>query len=178
MNKPKIILLNGFAGSGKTTIARMYVDNHPLSMVIEGDELIVNIGDWLNNEDKARDLIFILTKNMISTAIKAGHDIILPYLVSKAANVVEIEQIAHGHDANFYEFYLATNKEHAIQRLVNRGTWGEAGLPPLTKEDLPMIEDLYNRMDGELHKRPNQIHIKVKEGSPLETYQNVLKYIS
>ena len=44
METTKVILLNGFAGAGKTTLARKYIDSHPLSIVIEGDELIVNIG--------------------------------------------------------------------------------------------------------------------------------------
>ena len=50
----KVILLNGFAGAGKTTIAKRYIDQHPLSVVIEGDELIVNIGNWVAQEDEAR----------------------------------------------------------------------------------------------------------------------------
>ncbi len=178
MNKPKVILLNGFAGSGKTTIGRMYVDNHPLAMVIEGDELIVNIGDWIDHEDDARDLIFALTKSMLATTLQGGHDTVLPYLVTNASHVAEFEQIAREHNADFYEFYLATHKDHAVQRLLNRGTWGEAGLPPLAKEDLPQINELYDRMERTLEKRPNQIHIQIKEGSPIETYQEALKHIS
>jgi len=84
MNSPKIILINGFAGSGKTTIARMYTDNHPLAMLIEGDELIVNIGGWLDNEPQARDLVFELSKKMLDTALSFGYDVVLPYLVVDA----------------------------------------------------------------------------------------------
>ncbi|HSX46497.1 MAG TPA: AAA family ATPase [Patescibacteria group bacterium] len=177
MNNPKVILLNGFAGSGKTTIARMYVDNHPLAMVIEGDQLIINIGDWLDHEDEARDLVFALTKDMLRVAIKLGHDVIVPYLVTNAEEVAELEQIATNGGAVFHEFYLATHKDHAIQRLLNRGTWGEAGLPPLTNDDTPRITQLYEHMEAALPNRPNQIHIQIKEGSPIDTYQELLRQI-
>lgn len=54
MTQPKFILLNGFAGAGKTTIAKRYLADHPLAFLIEGDELIVNLGHWLELEEKAR----------------------------------------------------------------------------------------------------------------------------
>lgn len=174
METTKVILLNGFAGSGKTTLARKYIDAHPLSMVIEGDELIANIGDWLDNEDTARSLVFSLTKNMISTAVKSGHDVVVPFLVTRGEEVAEIEETALSSGAQFYEFYLATHKEHAIQRLLDRGTWGESGTPPLTKEDLATITNLYDRMEDQLQKRPNQINIEVEEGNPEATYQKIL----
>ncbi|MES2971283.1 MAG: AAA family ATPase [Patescibacteria group bacterium] len=177
MSSPRVILLNGFAGSGKSTIARMYVDNHPLAMVIEGDELIVNIGDWLDHEDEARDLVFALTKEMLRASLSLGHDVIIPYLATNAEEVAELEQIATSSNSRFYEFYLATHKDHAVQRLLNRGAWGEAGLPPLTSDDTPRITQLYEHMEAALPKRPNQTHVQIKEGSPVDTYQEVLKSI-
>lgn len=178
METSKVVLLNGFAGAGKTTIARKYIDSHPLSMVIEGDELIVNIGSWLDNEDKARSLVFALTKSMISTAVETGHDVIVPFLVTRAEEVAEIEQTALRSGAEFYEFYLATPKEHAIQRLLKRGTWGEAGTPSITNDDIPLINEIYDLMESQLTKRPNQIHIAIDEDNPDATYQQIIGHLS
>jgi predicted kinase len=178
MNKPKVILINGFAGSGKTTLAKMYVDNHPLSMVLEGDELIVNIGNWVDHEDAARKMVFELTKSIIVTMLKMGRDIIIPYLVTNSDDINKIEKIVRKHNADFFEFYLATNKKHAIQRLLNRGTWGEAGLPPISKDDDAIIYKLYQDMEVALQHRNNAIHIKIREGYLFEAYRNILKYIS
>jgi DNA transposition AAA+ family ATPase len=52
-NKPKLIVLYGFAANGKTTIAKKYIDEHPLSPMIEGDEIINMIGKWREFEDGA-----------------------------------------------------------------------------------------------------------------------------
>lgn len=177
MSKPKVILLNGFAGSGKTTIARLYINDHPLTVVIEGDELIVNIGDWLNHEEQARELVFEFSKEMIKTALGLGHDVIVPYLVLNAEKVAELESLALECNAIFIELYLSTDKQHAIERLLKRGTWGEIGAPPITNDDLPIIQKMYSQMEDELPKRPQQIHIKVEEGSPMNTYHEVLSRI-
>ena len=115
---------------------------------------------------------------MISTAIKLEHDIVVPFLVTRAEEAAEIEEVAVSSGAQFHEFYLATHKGRAIQRLLNRGTWGEAGTPPLTKEDIPTITELYDRMENQLQKRPNQIHIEVEEGNPDATYRQILGRLS
>jgi adenylylsulfate kinase-like enzyme len=177
MSRSKVILLNGFAGSGKTTISKMYIDNHPLSMVIEGDELIVNIGDWLNREDQARDLVFNITKEILKVAIKSGSDVILPYLVTNAEQINELEQIAMSEGSQFYEFCLITDKDSAIQRLMHRGTWGEAGSPPITQEDIPFITHLYDLMESNLYNRPKQVYIEVADGRPDETYQRLVQHL-
>lgn len=127
--------------------------------------------------NEARDLVFALTKEMLRTAVSLGHDVIVPYLVTNAGEVAELELIATSNSSTFHEFYLAAYKDRAIQRLLNRGTWGKAGTPPLTNDDTPRITQLYEHMEAALTKRPDQIYIKIKEGSPIDTYQELLKYI-
>jgi adenylylsulfate kinase-like enzyme len=177
MSKSKVILLNGFAGSGKTTISKMYIDYHPLAMVIEGDELIVNIGDWLNREDQARDLVFKITKEILKVAIDSGNNVILPYLVTNTEHIEELEKITINNGSQFYEFCLSSGKDSAIQRLMKRGTWGEAGSPPITEADIPFITHLYELMESKFQDRPRQVFIDVEEGSPDKTYQKLVQYL-
>ncbi|QQG50921.1 MAG: AAA family ATPase [Candidatus Saccharibacteria bacterium] len=178
MPKPKLILLNGFAGAGKTTVAKMYIADHPLAMVIEGDELIVNMGSWQANEDEARRLLFLLTKAMARTYLVEGRDVLLPYLVTSAGDVDEFEKIAKDIGAEFYEFILHNDRPTAIARLLERGTWGEAGQPPISDDELPVIEDLAARMERELEKRPGAIRINVKVGDPKITYREFVHCLS
>jgi 2-phosphoglycerate kinase len=55
----KVILINGSAGVGKTTIATKYIEDNPLSMSIEGDQIIGMMGQWRKYEDEARELVFV-----------------------------------------------------------------------------------------------------------------------
>jgi DNA transposition AAA+ family ATPase len=36
-------MLGGFAGCGKTTIAKRYISENPLTLIIEGDEVITKL---------------------------------------------------------------------------------------------------------------------------------------
>lgn len=174
MRKQRLILLNGFAGSGKTTIGKEYINEHPLTLLIEGDELIVNIGQWLSYELEARGHVFELTKVMTKTHLAAGRDVVLPYLVVDASHVVAFEQIAKSHDADFYEFLLFNGKDTAIKRLMKRGTWGEAGQDPLAEKDKPVIEALYDTMESQLEHRKDAVRI-VMDGKTVEAVYDELK---
>ncbi|HSW77742.1 MAG TPA: AAA family ATPase [Candidatus Chromulinivoraceae bacterium] len=174
MRKPRLILLNGFAGSGKTTIGKEYINEHPLTLLIEGDELIVNIGQWLSNELEARSHVFELTKAMTKTHLAVGRDVVLPYLVVDASHVISFEQIATSYGADFYEFLVFNGKDTAIERLMKRGTWGEAGQDPLTEKDKPVIEALYDTMESQLEHRKDAVRI-VMDGKTVEAVYDELK---
>lgn len=178
MKRPKCIVLNGFAGAGKTTIAQRYIEDHPMALAIEGDEMIIHMGQWTEYENDARKQVYELTKAMVATHLAAGYDVILPYLVMDARHMKAIEQIAKDSGAEFYEILLHNERDHAIERLMKRGTWGEAGLPPITANDRPQIEKDIAIMEAQLEKRPRFKTITVKEDAIDETYRQVLACIA
>lgn len=178
MAKPRLIILSGFAAAGKSTIGQLYLKEHPLALFVEGDELIVNLGQWLAHEEKARQLQFGLMKSLAKTHLSSGYDVIWPMLLTNAQHVTEIEAIATQAGADTYEFLLKTPRDIAISRLLERGRWGEAGLDSLTDKDLPEIESLYEKMTNELKHRPVATIIEVHNKSPEETYQEILAYLA
>lgn len=173
---PQLILLNGAAGAGKTTIAQKYLDAHPLALSV--NDIIVMMGQWLKYEPTARELVFELTKSMASTHLSAGHDVILPYLLIDASHADAFEEIARRYDARFFEIVLLSDKEEAVERLLQRGTWGEVGTSPITESDRPVIEDLYDKMVAALDKRPNMVKIHPVQGEIEATYRQFHEAIS
>ena len=175
--QPKLILLNGFAGVGKTTIAKRYIDDHPLTLSIEGDEIIVMFGQWLTHEEQAREYVFALTKSMIDTHLRHGRTVLLPYLLTNAQHAEAFGNIAAKQTAHFYEIFLTVNKEDAIERLLARGVWGEAGSPALTEKDLPVITTLYDTMIRETGKRLQTTSIHPFRNDIDRTYNAFLEAI-
>lgn len=173
----KCILLNGFAAAGKTTIAKKYINDHPMALVIEGDELVVNIGQWTKNEPQARAQVFEFTKLLLTAHLARGYDVILPYLVTNTSHVEEFEKITQDNGAEFYEVLLHNSHDDAVGRLLQRGSWGEVGLPPVTQSDLPQIEKDLAHMENLLQERPNAKIIHTAGNSINETYAEFLKYI-
>jgi predicted kinase len=178
MTKPKLILLNGFAAAGKTTIAKKYIAEHSLALALEADMVVDHIGDWTNHEEEVRQLTFALTKAMLQTYLPSGHDVILPYLVTDAAEVREFEAIAQSCDADYYEILLHNERADAIARLLARGKWGEETSPALTEQDRPQIESLMDRMETALAERPHTIIIDLKGNDPDTTYAQLLRHIA
>ena len=80
--KPKLIIINGPVGIGKSTIANRYVADHLFAFHINGDEIIANIGGWLDHESEARRMAFEIVKAMARAHLVAGHDVVVPHLLS------------------------------------------------------------------------------------------------
>jgi len=178
MAKAKLIVLNGFAAAGKTTIARKYIAEHSMALALEADAIVDNIGNWTNHREEVRRLTFELTKAMLRAYLPSGHDVVLPYVVTKSEEVREFESIANACNADYYEFVLHNERADAIARLLKRGKWGGETSPPLTKKDMPRIENLMDRMESVLKKRPQMVKIWLKGQDPNATYSQLLQYIA
>lgn len=170
-------MLYGFASSGKTTLAKKYIDEHPLSMVIEGDEIIGMMGQWRANEEEARKMVFEHTKSIVRNQLTAGHDVLLPYLLTDSTHIEAFEEIAKEYNASFLEIYIKIEKEEAVSRLLERGTWGEEGSPQLTESDLPEITDLYKTMEKAMNERKDVKTIISEVGDIFGTYQKFMTAI-
>ncbi len=175
--KPKLIIIYAFAGIGKSTLAKKLNDDIPLSLCVEGDELLTMIGQWLPNEEQAREYVFAMTKSLISTYLDTGHDVIVPYLLTNKSHVKAFETIANEHNANFLEIYIKSNKEKSVKYLLERGTWGEEGAPKIGESDIPHIREIYDEMEMAMNDRKNCFEINYLRGSIEETYQSIKQII-
>lgn len=146
--KPKFIHINGPAGIGKDTLAQKYIDEHPFALCIRTDEIIAWLGQWSqpHNYDPARHLAFDLAMSMASAHLAAGHDVIIPHLLTDPEEVEALEKVAADASVPFIEILLFTDKPDALDRVFERGARGEPGAPPLTPDDKPEFEELYDNV--------------------------------
>lgn len=178
MQKPLFIVLNGFAGAGKSTIGKRYIADHPLALLVEGDELIVNLGRWLEHEAEARALVYEMIKSLVKAHLSNGYDVVLPYLVTDAGHIKEFESIAADYGARFYNILLANEKDVAVNRLLDRGTWGEAGTDPLGEKDRPEIDRLYDQMKQQLEHQDRVTVIHQTNLSVDDTYARITEILA
>ena len=133
---------------------------------------------WKENWDKAAELKLIHSKSVVKTHLELGHDVVLPFLVTLDGQIEDYEDIAENAGVNFYEVYIDVPKEEAIRRVLDRGFWGEPGMPPFTEKDYPEIESLFDRMYIVSEPRTQSLRIYPKIGDVEDAYKQFLDHLS
>lgn len=178
MTRPKLIILYGFAASGKTTLSNKYLSEHPLAISVEGDQIISMMGQWREYEVKAREIVFEDTKAIVKVHLDKGHDVLLPYLLTDHTHAEIFEKIAEEMMSDFYEVSINIERTEAINRLLSRGVWGEDGSPILTELDLPEINGLYDTMEKAMSYR-NEVRLISSNIDDIEgTYSKFIEAVS
>ncbi|HET9946105.1 MAG TPA: AAA family ATPase [Actinomycetes bacterium] len=79
---PRLIVLNGPPGIGKSTVALRYVEDHPLALALEQDVVRRLMGGWHTREADSGALARELCLAMARTHLVAGHDVVVPQFVA------------------------------------------------------------------------------------------------
>ncbi len=178
MTRPTLILLNGPAGIGKSTIAERYISERPLALSVNNDSLVAMIGQWLQHEDEAWEMVFNFSCDIARRHLQSGHDVILPYLVRDGAQAEAFAKIADECDATYREILLTTSRDEAVERMLERGSWGEEGAPPLTEADVPIIKHLYDLVHKSAEGKPHVAVVQSIKGDIDGTYAEFLKHVT
>jgi len=123
----RLILVNGPPASGKSTLARRYVDDHDLAVLVEVDTLRMTLRNWEKDEATrlvARDL----AGAAVMQHLDSGRDVVMAQYFGRLGYIVLLEDLAREHGATFVEVILATGAALAIDRFrARRRAMGERG---------------------------------------------------
>jgi predicted kinase len=115
----RLILVNGPPASGKSTLARRFVDDHDRSALVEFDAMRMSLPNWEGDEATrlvARELAGAATAEHLT----AGRDVVMPQYFGRLGFIVVLEGIAREHEANFVEVILSIDPSLAIDRFRAR----------------------------------------------------------
>lgn len=175
---PTLLLINGPVSVGKTTIAQRYVQDHPLALILSADEFVGSMGHWLEMEEEAQLLALKYIGLVAAEHLRAGYHVAVPYLLARPGDMAVFEAAAQAGNARLFECALTMPKDEVIARAVARGTWGEPGSPPLTKEDVPILEDKFALFTEGLAARPHMVQIPVAIGDIEGTYARLKEHLA
>ena len=183
-DKPSLILFNGPLGIGKSTLAKMYSERHPLTLNLDIDLIRGSLGQWREYRVESAKLAWEITYQMSRVALTAGSDVTVAHAIKRPENFRHLEGLATETGAKLYEILLLVPKDEATRRFIARGQASgyELGYRPDgligRLGGIPRVEAIYDEVVVAAKLRTQTIIINPVDGSPEETYQKVLTAIA
>lgn len=180
----RLIILNGPPGCGKSALAQMYADEHPLTLNLDIDRVRALLGSWHTDAHHAGLMARAIALSAARTHAGAGHDVIVPQYLGQVTFLEQIEQLAADIGAEFHEIVLMDSKENALRRFAarSRGSADAAHREAQQMLDLSggptALADMYDRLMSIVDQRAAARVIPSVDGQPQQTYQLLMDCLS
>jgi predicted kinase len=167
-----LILLNGPPGAGKSTLARMYAEAHPLTLDLDIDLVRDMLGQWRSDPHSAGLLARAAVLAAARVHLTAGHDVVIPQFLGRLAFVEQAEALAEEVGAAFRMVVLLDSEENSRCRFSQRGPVDGR---PVSDEEFARM---YGRLLDVLAARPTAVVVRTRDGDVNGAYQDVVAAVS
>lgn len=117
---PRLILLNGPPGVGKSTLAARYAAEHPGTLCLDVDVLRTMVGGWADDYAGTGALVRPAAIGMITAYLRESGDVVLPQLIAREVELARFERAATDAGAGFVHVLLEVEPAASVARFEDR----------------------------------------------------------
>ena len=148
---PRLILINGAPGTGKSTIAHRLAQDRRLALALDLDVLKHSLGQWDADMTAAGYHARLLALAVIATQLDSGHDVHVGQFLAKTEFIDQLESAAQRHGATFVEVILTADVATLQRRLAQRALRPERSehlinASIVSADDVPALVDAIDRV--------------------------------
>jgi predicted kinase len=151
---PTLVLLNGPPAVGKSTLARRYADEHPLTLALEIDGVRAMLGSWLEEPHRSGLAARRIALAAATAHLEAGYDVVVPQLLTRREFVEELRATAERAGAAFRELTLMDARAPVVERAESRQEAGGFSARALAAKQGHTLADAYDAFADALAARP------------------------
>lgn len=173
-----LILLNGPPASGKSTIARRFVESRPLALDLDIDVVRGLLGGWLDDASASGSIARALALAMADSHLSAGFDVIVPQYLGRLGFIDELADAADRAGATFVETALWLDRDRAVAAFADRratpSTQAHHDAAALVdrSEQADPVGEMFDAFVRVVEQRPATRRVNVVPGDVEQTFRN------
>jgi adenylate kinase family enzyme len=182
--QPKLILLTGPPGIGKSTLSSRYANDNPMTLNIDVDHVWWMMGQWQQTRPESDIQKLKLSALMAEAHLEDKHDVVMAQDRFSAEYYQTLESIARKTGSILLEVTLICPEDEAVQRCIDRGKRSgyETGFRPggilETEGGVEKLKSMYREMYSSVSGRDNMNFIQSEYNNQNDTYRSLLAIVN